>query len=207
MGGGRQAAAAGGGAWDSVPLTVGEGETGERGIVRVGVRMRGRRAPRWFAFGAIAFGALFLTVGLVLAGLTVSFLADARHAQGTVVDHEWRGDHSGTSGRRRGNDAPVAYPVVEFTPADGTHRTFEGSTGSNPPAYERGERVEVLYRADSPGDARIDGFASLWLLPLVFGGIGLVIGGVGTVAAVVTRRRSGAAPPARVVPAPGAPRR
>ncbi|WP_234329857.1 DUF3592 domain-containing protein [Streptomyces viridochromogenes] len=142
------------------------------------------------AFGTIAFGTVFLVVGLILAGVSVSFLADAKRAQGTVVALEWRTDGSGASRRTRGNDKPAAYPVVEFTSADGTPRTFRGSTGSNPPSYDEGERVEVLYRADSPEDARINGFASLWLLPLIFGGIGLVIGGIGTAVALVGRRRS-----------------
>ena len=138
----------------------------------------------------IAFGTLFLVIGLVLAGLSVAFLADAERAPGTVVALEWRNDHNGASRKKRENDKPSAYPVVEFTSADGTARTFRSSTGSNPPSYERGERVEVLYRADSPEDARIDGFASLWLLPLIFGGVGLVIAGTGTAIAMAARRRS-----------------
>lgn len=154
------------------------------------VQVRGRGARRWITFGAIAFGALFLVVGLVLAGMSVSFLEDAERARGTVVSLEWRNDHNGASRRAQANDKPVAYPVVEFTPDDGAPRKFRDSTGSNPPSYEAGERVEVLYRADSPGDARIDGFASLWLLPLVFGGVGLLIAGVGTVVALTTRGRS-----------------
>ncbi|MFJ4526665.1 DUF3592 domain-containing protein [Streptomyces sp. NPDC088810] len=154
------------------------------------VQVRGRGARRWITFGAIAFGGLFLVIGLILAGVSASFLADAERVRGTVVALEWRDDHSEVSRRKRVADGPVAYPVVEFTAADGTRRTFRDSTGSNPPAYERGERVEVLYRADSPEDARINGFASLWLLPLIFGGIGLVFAGIGTVVALVTRRRS-----------------
>lgn len=154
------------------------------------VRLRGLGARRWIAFGAIAFGALFLVVGLILTGVSVSFLVDAERARGTVVALEWRNDHDGASRRTRANDKPVAYPVVEFTSADGTPRKFRGATGSNPPSYERGERVEVLYRADSPKDARIDGFASLWLLPLVFGGIGLLIAGIGTAVALTARGRS-----------------
>jgi hypothetical protein len=138
----------------------------------------------------IAFGSLFLVVGLILAGVSVSFLADAERARGTVVALEWRNDHSGATRKQRQNDQPTAYPVVEFTSTDGTPRTFRDSTGSNPPSYEEGERVEVLYRADAPEDARINGFASLWLLPLIFGGIGLVIVGIGTAVAIVGRRRS-----------------
>ncbi|MER5939140.1 DUF3592 domain-containing protein [Streptomyces sp. NPDC001928] len=139
----------------------------------------------------IAFGTVFLVIGLILAGMSVSFLADAERAPGTVVELEWRSDDNGASRKARENNRPVAYPVVEFTSADGTARTFRSSTGSNPPSYEEGERVEVLYRADSPEDARINGFASLWLLPLIFGGIGLVIAGVGTAVAVLGRRRTG----------------
>ncbi|MFJ8534210.1 DUF3592 domain-containing protein [Streptomyces sp. NPDC093591] len=153
-------------------------------------QVRGWGARRWFAFGAIAFGAVFLVVGLVLAGISVSFLMDAERARGTVVALEWRKDDSGTSRKKRQSDEPVAYPVVEFTSADGTSRTFRSSTGSNPPSYDEGERVEVLYRADSPEDARINGFASLWLLPLIFGGIGLAIAGVGTAVAMARRWRS-----------------
>jgi hypothetical protein len=155
----------------------------------VQVQALGRGVRRWIAFGAIAFGSLFLVVGLILTGMSVSFLADAERARGTVVAVEWRSDHDGASRRKRDDDGPVAYPVVEFTSADGTLRTFRSSTGSHPPSYEEGERIGVLYRADSPEDARIDGFASLWLLPLIFGGIGLVVAGVGTAVARVTRKR------------------
>ena len=154
------------------------------------VQVRGRAARRWITFGAIAFGALFLGIGLILTGVSVSFLTDAERAPGTVVALEWRNDHSGVSRKSRASDGPAAYPVVEFTSADGAPRTFRSSTGSNPPSYEKGERVEVLYRADSPEDARIKGFASLWLLPLIFGGLGLVFAGVGTAFAIVGRRRS-----------------
>jgi hypothetical protein len=157
----------------------------------VQVQVRGRGAGRWVVFGVIAFGAVFLVIGLILAGMSVSLLANAERARGTVVALEWRDDdNNGVSRKARVNDKPAAYPVVEFTSADGTPRTFRSSTGSNPPSYEKGERVEVLYRADSPEDAQINGFASLWLLPLVFGGIGLVIAGIGTGVAMVRRRRS-----------------
>lgn len=151
----------------------------------------GRRARRWITFGVIAFGALFLVVGLVLAGQSVSLLADGERARGTVLSLEWRTEHSSSSHKNRSSGRRMAYPVVEFTSADGEQRTFRGSVGSDPPSYEAGERVEVLYPADSPQEARINGFASLWLGPLIFGGLGLLAAGIGTAIAVVMRRRSG----------------
>lgn len=154
------------------------------------VQVSGRGARRWITFGLIAFGTLFTVIGVILAGMSISFLADSERAKGTVVALKWGPGISDTSRRSRGSDEPVAYPVVEFTSADGTPRTFRSSTGSNPPSYDQGEQVEVLYRTGSPEDARINGFASLWLLPLIFGGIGLVLAGVGTAVAMAGRRRS-----------------
>ncbi|MFJ9173588.1 DUF3592 domain-containing protein [Streptomyces sp. NPDC102360] len=136
----------------------------------------------------MAFGGVFVIVGLILAWSSISLLQDARRTEGTVVGIEWRGGEIRTSGKSRHRDEPAAYPVVEFATADGVRRTFHSSTGSNPPAYEQGERVEVLYRADSPQDAKIDGFLSLWLLPLIFGGIGLFVAAIGAVIAIVRGR-------------------
>ncbi|MFE6161201.1 DUF3592 domain-containing protein [Streptomyces sp. NPDC056486] len=135
-------------------------------------------------------GTLLMIGGLIAAGVSVSYLTDAERAPGTVVSLEWRNDTHSGSRKQRANDGPTAYPVVEFTSADGTPRTFRSSAGSNPPSYERGEQVEVLYLADSPDDARINGFTSLWLLPVILGGIGLVMAGIGTTIAITTRRRS-----------------
>ncbi|EFL36967.1 predicted protein [Streptomyces viridochromogenes DSM 40736] len=154
------------------------------------VQVRGEGVRKWVVFGAIAFGALFMIVGLILAGVSVSYLAGAERAPGRVVALEWRNDHTSSSRKKRVNDEPAAYPVIEFTSNDGTPRKFRDAAGTNPPSYEVGEQVEVLYRADSPEDARINGFASLWLLPLIFGGIGLLFSGIGTVIALVMRRHS-----------------
>ncbi|MFH8789208.1 DUF3592 domain-containing protein [Streptomyces roseoverticillatus] len=157
--------------------------------MEIRIQTRGQGAHRWLAFGMITVGALCLVAGLIFAGMSVSFLTDAQRARGTVVALDWREDHGGGSRTAHADDAPAAYPVVEFTSADGTLRKFRDSAGSNPPSYEVGEQVEVLYRPGSPEDARIKGFLSLWLMPLIFGGIGLVFTGIGTGFALAARRR------------------
>ncbi|MBO1331711.1 DUF3592 domain-containing protein [Streptomyces sp. VRA16 Mangrove soil] len=172
------------------------------------LRVRGRSSGWWVTFGAIAFGSLFLVIGLIMAGVSVSFVAGAERARGRVVSLEWSsGDTGGGYRTSRSSNGPTAHPVVEFTPAGGGLTTFHSSTGSNPPAYDVGEEVEVLYRADDPHDAQINGFVSLWLLPLIFTGIGLVIGGIGTAVALASRRRGRRAPAAPVrldkAPVPG----
>ncbi|MFZ3572622.1 DUF3592 domain-containing protein [Streptomyces sp. BH097] len=152
------------------------------------VQVRGRAALRWVVIGVSVFGGIFLVVGLILAWSSVSLLREADSATGTVVSLQWRDEDIGPS--RKSRDRPAAYPVVEFAAADGTPHTFRSSTGSNPPSYEEGEHVEVLYRADDPEDARINGFLSLWLLPLIFGGIGLIAATVAAIIAMVSRRRA-----------------
>lgn len=122
--------------------------------------------------------------------MSISFVTSAERAKGTVVYLEWQGGQVSSSSKSRQSSGPTAHPVVEFTPAGGSPTTFRSSMGSNPPAYDEGERVDVLYRTDDPGDAKIDGFVSLWLIPLIFCGIGLLIAGIGTAIAIATRRRS-----------------
>ncbi|WP_432015503.1 DUF3592 domain-containing protein [Streptomyces cucumeris] len=150
----------------------------------------GRVAIRWMSIGTIVLGTVFLVIGLIMTGDSISTLADAERTQGTVVALDWRTDDTETSSKKHQSDEPAAYPVVEFTSKDGTRRTFRSSTGTNPPSHEKGDRVEVLYSADSPDDARINDFASLWLGPLIFGGLGLLFAGIGTAIAIARRRRS-----------------
>jgi hypothetical protein len=59
-------------------------------------------------------------------------------------------------------------PIFRFTARDGQMYTITSNTSSNPPAFQVGERVSVLYQSDQPQHARINRFLQLWLLPLVF---------------------------------------
>ncbi len=79
------------------------------------------------------------------------------------------------------------YPVVEFTAADGRTRTLQMSEGSNPPSYEAGNDVVVLYDPEKPLEARIQSFGSsalMWILPGITGILGAAFLG----AVVVVRR-------------------
>ena len=133
---------------------------------------------------------LFTLVGIgmlagafYLYGSTRDFLAEAATADATVVE----------LARSRSSDSTTYKPVVQFTSRDGQAIEFISSTGSNPPSYSRGEKVEVLYRPDDPQDARINGFFSLWGGALIVAGLGVVfflVGGGLLLAAVVKRRNN-----------------
>jgi Protein of unknown function (DUF3592) len=112
----------------------------------------------------MAFGMLFMTIAVSSAKNTREFVSHASIAQGTVIDLV----------RRQTSDAKTFAPLVRFTTADGETIEFTSATASNPPGYAKGDGVAVLYRPLAPRDARIDGFASLWAGPLMFGGLGSI---------------------------------
>jgi len=64
-------------------------------------------------------------------------------------------------------------PEVEYQ-VNGVVYLIHGMISTSPPAYSIGEKVMVYYSPDHPGDGVIGSFIELWLMPVVFGGIGSV---------------------------------
>lgn len=60
----------------------------------------------------------------------------------------------------------VYSPVVEFT-AGGQTYSFESGNASDPPAYDVGEEVSILYDPAKPETAQIDSFFERWLFPII----------------------------------------
>jgi hypothetical protein len=100
-------------------------------------------------------------------------------AKGTVTDLFQGSDSDGGT---------VYYPRVRFATRSGDTIEFTGSNGASPPAFEVGETVSVLYDRTSPGNARIDSFFQLWLLPMILGGMGSVFAAVGGAGLIVGGR-------------------
>ncbi|GAB4239631.1 MAG: hypothetical protein Kow00109_14500 [Acidobacteriota bacterium] len=132
---------------------------------------------------------VFLSVGIVLLATgiwfymrTTAFTAEALSSTGRVVDFQVRW----YQGRR------YYHPVITFADADGETHTFVDPSGANPPSYGEGQQVPILYRPDSPEDARVASFWSLWGTAAITGGIGLLFTIVGlgfSVASWRTRAR------------------
>lgn len=72
------------------------------------------------------------------------------------------------------SDGDTLYvPVIEFYPKMGGKITFtDSSVGSIPPAYQPGDKVDVLYDPANPRDARIKSFANLYLSAVIFIAVG-----------------------------------
>lgn len=99
-----------------------------------------------------------------------SFVASARHAQGTVVDLEQHRSSSSSNG----SSGTTYAPVVTFATPDGQTHTFVSNSSSNPPSYSRGESVSVLYDQSKPESGTIDGWFSLWGGITIVGALGAI---------------------------------
>ena len=57
-------------------------------------------------------------------------------------------------------------PIVEFA-VNGQAYSIDGDTASDPPQYEVGQAVPILYAPASPNKAQINKWTERWLFPLI----------------------------------------
>jgi hypothetical protein len=105
-----------------------------------------------------------LAFGAWLARRTRAEIRSAVRVPGRVVDLVRRG--------RPGHH--TWSPVVEYA-YEGATRSFTSSFSSKPPAWKPGDDLTVLVQPDVPGEARIDSFGALWLLPMLCAAFGLLL--------------------------------
>jgi hypothetical protein len=111
----------------------------------------------WMIFGNLFLGAFCLWGAY--AGYTGWKLQNEGIATtGTVVRLEESDSSEG--------GCCVYSPVVEFS-ANGQIFSFESGNASDPPAYEVGEEVNVLYDPADPNTAQIDSFFERWIFPII----------------------------------------
>ena len=102
----------------------------------------------------------------------MSFINGAISTEGTIINliEIISDDESGISYR----------PEVQFKTEAGDVRTFMSSLGSNPPQFDIGSNVKVLYDADIT-NAEIDSFMTLWFVSVGMIFIALIIGTISVV--------------------------
>lgn len=124
--------------------------------------MKPGSAARWVfrIFGVV--GVVFLIIGLFVFNSTILLERKGSIAEGRVVEMVLNSDRDGYR------------PVVEFVDARGERHQFASSFSSNPPRFKAGDKVEVLYRPDAPERARIRDWLTLYLLPSIFAGLGII---------------------------------
>lgn len=97
------------------------------------------------------------------------FLKTAIMAQGTVVELQ----------SVRSAKSTTYKPLVTFNDKNGAKIEFTSGDSSNPPSYDVGEKIEVLYNPKKPQDAKIKSFSSLWMGVLIICIAGAVFFAVG----------------------------
>jgi len=114
------------------------------------------------------FGSLFFIVATYFYWKDYQITHDSITVTGSVIELQYdNSDHS--SG---------AIPVVEYT-WKGKTKVHHGSTYSNPPAVEVGEKVEVIIWRTDPDKVILDLISERYLLIFIFGILAFVFGAIG----------------------------
>ena len=110
----------------------------------------------------IIFGNLFFA-GFCLWGVYAGYISWQLEKEGqTTTGHVIRLEESSSSE----GGCCVYSPVIEFE-ANGQTYSFEGDNASDPPAYEVGEEVSILYHPADPEKAQINKWSERWLMPII----------------------------------------
>jgi hypothetical protein len=133
----------------------------------------------WVLLAFVALGVGLLVGGAFTYRSTRAFLSTAVPAEGTVVAY---------AESRSSKGELTYYPVVAFTPRDGSKVEFQASSGGSSRGPV-GERVAVLYDPRNPHRAEVHSFLALWLLCVLLLGLGLVFAGTGVVLLLAFGRR------------------
>jgi len=113
------------------------------------------------------FGLLFFAIGSGLTMRQRSLEQQGIEAQGVVIDLQENYDSDGSTYK----------PVVQFKTRGGQNVEFASSYSSNPPAYDIGESVTVVYPPENPSEAIIKGDGQiLHIIFMLLGGIFASVG-------------------------------
>ena len=118
-------------------------------------------------------GGLLALIGVFLFIRTRIFIGNAQEAKGTVIQMVY--SRTSSSSGSGGGYAPV----YQFRTLDGQTIMIHDSLSSNPPRFQVGQEIDVLYESGNPQKARINKWMNLYFVPVLLGGMGLIFGGVG----------------------------
>lgn len=120
----------------------------------------------WIAFSVVAYAAM--AGGLFFLVSNTVFWIRAESTEGVVVGFEEMEDYRTRHQRTTVISVDRAKAnVVSFRAADGEDYVFVTEWGSSAAVYDEGETLTVLYHSEDPAQAKIRGFISLYLGPLL----------------------------------------
>ena len=121
-------------------------------------------------------GLLFFAIGSGMTMRQRTLEGQGIETPGVVVDLQESYD----------SDSSTYTPVVQFQTSSGQSIEFVSSYSANPPAYDVGESVTVVYPLDNPADAIIKGDGQM--LHIIFMLLGGIVAAVGFYLVISTLR-------------------
>lgn len=128
--------------------------------------------------GRVILGLFFFIIGAGLLGYAVYWYTDRTSsmdeyvlAQGMVTAMKEQEDSEGSG--------YVYAPIVIYKAGDGMEYTYHSGHFSYPPAYDKGDKIEIYYNRTDPEDAFINSFMEKWFTGLITGLSGLVLTPIG----------------------------
>ena len=118
-------------------------------------------------------GGLLALIGVFLFIRTRIFIGKAQEVKGTVIQMVY--SRTSSSSGSGGGYAPV----YQFKTLDGQNIVIQDSVSTNPPRFQVGQEIDVLYESGNPQKARINKWMNLYFAPVLLGCMGLIFGGVG----------------------------
>ena len=114
----------------------------------------------------LVVGLIFTAIGAVVGYRDITLARTGVHVEGVVVELIPVGGAKG---------GVTYYPLLEYALPDGTSVKTQGPYGANPPGFVVGDRVALVYEAQQPSHIVINSFFGLYLIPLIFGGGGVLL--------------------------------
>jgi hypothetical protein len=138
-----------------------------------------KRVPLAVPLAFVGVGFVLFSVGASTGWTSWDRVSGSRRVEGTVVELA-RIEPSKVPGPKGQVDTKPGFaPVVQYQAEGQTYR-IQGRISSTEPGYSVGETVPIRYSPDNPSDGTIDSFAEKWLMPLAFGGGGLLFALLGS---------------------------
>ncbi|WP_420151776.1 DUF3592 domain-containing protein [Spirosoma sp.] len=131
-------------------------------------------------------GTVFIIVAYMNWQSTQRIIKTGIETKGVVVDLRYGRD-------KKGRTTTAQAPVVEFTTSAGKSITYYSQTYTTPAGFAVGETVTLWYLPDDPQESITLEGTEIWILPAVFGGMGIVFSLIGYPLLIGSLRRVGKA--------------
>jgi hypothetical protein len=122
---------------------------------------------------------ILLVAALVVCGFDVHFVRTAQRTTGTITSMESRIDS---------DNEEHFFPNFTFKTKDGSTAVVNSNIGSDPPSFEVGDSVPVLYPIGNPAAARIATTFQTFGMAIILGIVGTAFVFLGFIARWLRRR-------------------